>query len=232
MPSTSRPVRESRAPVGSSARITAGSPGQGPGDGHPLLLAAGELAWAGACSLSPRPTCSSALRGPLVPLRLGDAGVHQGHLHVLQQGQLGQQVVLLEDEAQHLVADGGQLVVVHLAHVPAVQQIGAGGGHVQAADDVHAGGLAGAGLAHDGHELPLLDLEGDVVRRLRRWCRPSDNICRPPGIRSERSSEASRAAAACRRRRRRASRRRAFRRPCPCRPSSWRRQRRTGSVWI
>ena len=49
-----------------------------------------------------------------------------------------------------------------------VQQVGAGGGHVQAADDVHAGGLAGAGLAHDGHELPLLDLEGDVVRRLHR----------------------------------------------------------------
>ena len=43
MPSTSRPVWESRAPVGSSARMTGGSAGQGPGDGHPLLLAAGEL---------------------------------------------------------------------------------------------------------------------------------------------------------------------------------------------
>ncbi len=142
-------------------------PGQGPGDGHPLLLAAGELHGLVIQFIAQ----SHHLQGdprPFVPLRLGDAGVHQGHLHILLQGQLGQQVVLLKDEAQHLVADGGQLVFVHLAHVLAVQQIGAGGGHVQAADDVHAGGFAGAGLAHDGHELPLLNLKGDAVRRLDR----------------------------------------------------------------
>ena len=102
--------------------------------------------------------------GPLPPLCLGHAGVHERYLHVFQQRQLGQQVILLENEPQHFVADGGKLVFVHLSHILAVQQVSAGGGHIQTADDVHAGGLAGAGLAHDGHELPLLDGKGDVVR--------------------------------------------------------------------
>ena len=39
------------------------------------------------------------------------------------------------------------------------------GGYIQTADDVHAGGFAGAGLAHDGHELAPLYLHGDVVCR-------------------------------------------------------------------
>ena len=40
---------------------------------------------------------------------------------------LGQQIVLLEDKAQHLVADSGQLVAVHLAHIPAIEPVGAVG---------------------------------------------------------------------------------------------------------
>ena len=104
--------------------------------------------------------------GPLVALPGGDVGVDQGHLHVFHQVQLGQQVVLLENEAQHLVSDPGQFVLVHPAHIPAVEPIGAGGGHIQAADDVHAGGFARARLAHNGHELPFLDLHRDVVGRL------------------------------------------------------------------
>ena len=40
----SAPVRESRLPVGSSAKMMSGSAGQGPGDGDPLLLAARQLA--------------------------------------------------------------------------------------------------------------------------------------------------------------------------------------------
>ncbi len=36
-------------------------------------------------------------------------------------------------------------------------------GHIQAADDVHAGGFTGARLAHDGHELALFNFHADVV---------------------------------------------------------------------
>ena len=99
-------------------------------------------------------------------LGAGDVGVDQRHLHVFQKVQPGQKVVLLEDEAQHLVADIRQLVPVHLAHVPAIEPVDAVGGHIQTADDVHAGGLARAGLTHNGHELPLLDLHRDVVGSL------------------------------------------------------------------
>ena len=98
----------------------------------------------------------------------GDARIHQRHLHVFHQVQLGQQIVLLEDKAQHLVADGGQLVAVHLAHIPAVEPVGAVGRHIQTADDVHAGGFARTGLAHDGHELAFFDFHGDVVGSLYR----------------------------------------------------------------
>ena len=144
--------------------MTAGSPGQGPGDGHPLLLAAGELIGQ-VVELVAQAHLLQYLSGPLPALRLGDAGIHQRYLHIFQQVQLGQQVVLLKDEPQQLVADRCQLIGIHLPYVPSVQQISAGGGDVQTADDVHAGGFSGAGLANDSHKFPLFDAHGDVVRR-------------------------------------------------------------------
>ena len=42
------------------------------------------------------------------------------------------------------------------------------GGHIQAADDVHAGGFAGARLADDGDELAFVYFHGDVVGRFYR----------------------------------------------------------------
>ena len=115
--------------------------GQGPGDGGALLLAAGQLAGL-VVELFAQPHLFQGGFGPAVPLRGGNAGVDQGDFHVLHQIQLGQKVVLLEDEAQHFVADFGQLVGAHAAHIPAVQLVGALGGDVQTADDVHAGGFA------------------------------------------------------------------------------------------
>ena len=72
------------------------------GDGHALLLAAGELG---------RPVVVRARRGRPPPARRGpspcdpaDAGVEQGQLHLLEGAGAGQQVELLEDEADLLVA--------------------------------------------------------------------------------------------------------------------------------
>ena len=140
-------------------------PCQGPGNGGALLLAARELAGL-VVQLVPQAHLLEGRPGAGLLLFAGQPGVDQGQLHVFHQAELGQKVVLLEDEAQHLVADLGQFVLAHAAHVPAVEPVGAGSGHVQAADDVHAGGLARAGLAHDGHELALVDLHRDVVHRL------------------------------------------------------------------
>ena len=138
---------------------------QRPGDGHTLLLAARQLVGLAAQLVAQAHLLQHRLgAGPA--LAAGHPGVDQGHLHVAHQVELGQQVVLLEHEAQHLVAYGGKLIAAHPAHVPAVEPVDAGGGHVQAADDVHAGGFARAGLAHDGHELPRLDPHGDMIQRL------------------------------------------------------------------
>ena len=93
----------------------------------------------------------------------GDARIHKGNFHVLEKGELRQQVVLLEDEAQLLVPDVCQLTAAHLADIPAVQQISAFGRHVQTADDVHTSGFTRTGLADDGHELAFVDFERDVV---------------------------------------------------------------------
>jgi len=137
---------------------------QRPGDGDPLLLSAGELVW-------PVPQLAAQahqLQGdpdPLVPLSSRDPGVHHGRLHILQQGELWEQVVLLKDKAQQFIADLRQLVPVYSAHVPAIQQIGPGGGHIQTADDVHAGGFAGPGLARNCHKFAPLDPHGNVVLR-------------------------------------------------------------------
>ena len=136
-----------------------GVPRQGPGDGHPLLLAAGELAGQVLPLLGKAHPPQGADR-PLPALLGGDTGVQQGQLHVLLHGQLWDQVVLLEDKTQHFVPDFRLLVVIHSRDVGAAQVVGAGGWHVQTADDVHGRGLAGSGLAHDGHELSWVD--GDI----------------------------------------------------------------------
>ena len=51
------------------------------------------------------------------------AVVHQGQFHVLHGRRLGQQVVVLEHEANLLVAQPGPLVLRHLPHGNAVQEI-------------------------------------------------------------------------------------------------------------
>ena len=93
----------------------------------------------------------------------GDAGVDEGDFHVFQKGELGQKIVLLENEAQLLVPDVCQLPAGHPADIAAIQKISAFGRHVQTADDVHTSGFTRTGLADDGHELALVDLERDVV---------------------------------------------------------------------
>jgi len=140
---------------------------QCPRNGHALLLAAGKLVGA-VFQLVAKPHLFQHLPGADVAVGAGDARIHQRHLHIFHQVQLGQQIVLLEDKAQHLVADSGQLVAVHLAHIPAIEPVGAVGRHIQTADDVHAGGFARAGLAHDGHELAFFDFHSDVVGSLYR----------------------------------------------------------------
>jgi hypothetical protein len=118
----SLPVCVSRLPVGSSARMIEGSVDQCAGDGDALALPAGQLVRLVIHALL-RSTWISAL------LRLGDARrgrravVDQRQFHVVQRGGAGQQVESLKDEADFLVADLRQFVVVHRTDQTAVDVV-------------------------------------------------------------------------------------------------------------
>ena len=109
--------------------------------------------------------CQRAL-GALDALLGGHAGVNQRQLHVVQRSGAGQQVEGLEDEADFLVADARQFVVIQFADQLAVQPVAALAGRVQAADQVHQRGFARARRAHDGDVLVALDADVDAAQRV------------------------------------------------------------------
>jgi hypothetical protein len=80
--------------------------------------------------------------GALAPLLGSHAGVDERQLDVVERRGPGQQVEGLEDEANFLVSDVGQLVVVHLAHLLAVELVAAFAGRIEATDEVHQRRLA------------------------------------------------------------------------------------------
>jgi hypothetical protein len=90
----------------------------------------------------------------------------QRQLDVLQRGRVGQQVEVLEHEADALVADLGQPVAVQPAHRLPGEQVLARGRRVEAAEDVHEGGLAGAGRTDHRHVVVGGDLEIDAAQGL------------------------------------------------------------------
>src|SRR5207302_9874689 len=91
------------------------------------------------------------------------AGVNQRHLDVVHRGHARNQVVGLEDETDLSIADPGQLIVAQGGHVVAVENVTAGRGLVQAADQVHQRALARTGWAHDGDEFSLRDVQGNPL---------------------------------------------------------------------
>src|SRR5690554_1847276 len=81
----------------------------------------------------------------------GQTRIDSRYLHVLGGGGRGDQVIALKDEAEGAAAQAGQLVAVEPGDVLPLEQIAAGGGLVEAAEQVHQGGFAGAGGTHDGN---------------------------------------------------------------------------------
>jgi len=96
----------------------------------------------------------------------GDALVEQGDLDVLGDGELGDQVERLEDEADLLPADARELIVVEALDGAPVELVSPCGRAVEAAEDVHERRLAGAGRTHDRDVLPTRDLEVERSQRL------------------------------------------------------------------
>src|SRR5579864_5185284 len=83
------------------------------------------------------------------------SAVLERKLDVLEGGRPRQQVELLEDEAEHPVADLRELGAAHARDVTAREDVAAGRGAVQAADDVHEGRFSRTRRSHDGDELAL-----------------------------------------------------------------------------
>ena len=136
---------------------------QGAGDGHALLLAAGELVGRVAPALRQAHRLQQRVGGRVAaPL----PRVDEGQLDVVLRAGARQQVEALEHEPDGPAAHRGELVVGHGGHVRAVQDVGAGGGMVEAAQEVEEGGLARARRPHDRHELPLLEREGHALQRV------------------------------------------------------------------
>ncbi len=92
----------------------------------------------------------------------------------------GQQVEGLEDEADFLVADARQLVVVEFADQLAVEPVLALGRRIEAADQVHQRRLAGARRAHDGDVLVVPDAEIDAAQRVHLLLRA--HVVGPPQV--------------------------------------------------
>src|SRR5262249_22062902 len=74
------------------------------------------------------------------------------------------EVVRLEDEAEVAAAHLGQLVVVHLGDVLLAEEVPTPRGPVEAAEQVEQGRFAGPGRAHQGDEVPLVEVEGDAAQ--------------------------------------------------------------------
>ncbi len=159
-PRISSPVRLSRLPVGSSARMMAGSVTRA--RAMATRWRCPPESWFGSCSMrSPRPTVPGR---PGRLARVAPPGIEQRQLHVLQRVEPGQQVEGLEDEADAAVADLGQVPRRHARDVLAGQQVAPPVRAVQAAEDVHQGALARTRGAGDGDHLPFLDGQGNVVQ--------------------------------------------------------------------
>ena len=149
-------VSSSRLPVGSSAEQDLRLLDQRPGDGDPLLLAAGELA-----GHVPQPVAEADRLqrhgGALPPRGRADVQRDERGFHVLQGGEHRHQVEGLEDKADGLGPHLGHLGLAQLREVAPVEFDDAGRRPVQAAEHLQQRGLALPGGALDGQPFAVLD---------------------------------------------------------------------------
>ena len=141
----------------------------GPGNGHPLHLAARHLAGA-LVQLVAQAHLFQGLRRPVPPLGPADPRQGQGQLDVAQHRLVGDQVVALEHKSYRVVAVRIPVPVLKgFGGAPVDDQI-AVGILVQPADDVQQSGLATARRAQDGDELRAAELDADPLQGMDGAC--------------------------------------------------------------
>jgi hypothetical protein len=144
----------------------AGFIGQGAGDGNALLFAAGEVVGA-AMELVAEADEFEELAGAIFHFRLGEeAGAAHGNLDVFEGGEFLEEKVELEDEADFLVAEEGEFVLVEIGDDLAGDFDGAVVGLIEEAEEIEEGAFTAAGRAHDGVDALGVEMERDVVEDL------------------------------------------------------------------
>src|SRR4051794_2258614 len=140
----------------------AGCVGHGPGDGDPLLLAPGQPGRQVVAPMT-QADLGQELGHPLLALGRRLTGGHERGLDVVGGRQRGDQVEVLEHEADVVAPEAGAGALVHGPEVATVELEGAAGGAVEGAEQLQHGALAGAAGTLDGHELAGPDLDVHAV---------------------------------------------------------------------
>ena len=126
---------------------------EGAGNGDALLLTAGEFRGLVRGAAAEAYEVEEVVGLPAGLAGAGSADESRDH-HVLQGGKLRQQVMGLEHKADATVTESGKGVSPEGKDVGSVDGEGAGIGGEERAQDLEKGGLAGAGSAHNGDDLP------------------------------------------------------------------------------
>ena len=142
---------------------------QRPGNGHALLLAAGDAAGQGL-RIAAEADLVEHLACALAPGVHIDAGVDQRQGDVVFKVHARQQVEALKDETDGLAAQAGEFVRLQAFDVAAIEDVVAAGGAVEAAKQVHEGRLAGAGGPHHCHELAAVDAQINLFEGGKQAC--------------------------------------------------------------
>ena len=160
---TSAPVCVSRFPVGSSARIT-----RGPTTSARAIATrccSPPERCAGRCDArSARPTSSSSTSERSRSSSEGDADRRELRLDVLERRQRRDQVELLEDEAERVQAEIGELAVAERGEIATLEEDAARARPVERPEQLQQGRLARPARPLERDELARLDLEVDPAR--------------------------------------------------------------------
>ena len=161
-PMICRLVSGSRLPVGSSARITAGSLAS-------IRAKATRCCWPTLnshglwCSRSPKPTRSSRATARSAWAFFVHLGEKQRNLHVFQRRKVGDQIERLEHEADLLSPQPRTFARVHIVDRLILQENPALGGREHPAQHQQQGALAAAAGTDDRDEIASRDVNRGVI---------------------------------------------------------------------
>ena len=142
---------------------------QGAGNGDALALSAGKLIGLVVHAFAQIDGGKRGL-GALNAFVRGRAAIDQGQLHVVQSRGAREQIERLKYEADFFIADAREFVVIEFADQIAVEPVTALGRRVEAADQVHERGLAGARGTHDGNIFAAIDAQVHSAQRVHLLC--------------------------------------------------------------